>query len=282
MDWLFGGITDWLRQSLIEAIMASFGGIFDEVNAQVGQTPQGWNINIFNMVRTLSETVVIPIAGMVLTFVMCYELITLIIEKNNLADFDTFNIFKWIFKTFIAVLILTNTFNIVMGIFDMAQHVVNASAGLITGSLELGDPAMMATLEAQLQAMGIGELIGLFLETQVVRLCLGIMSIVIFIIIWGRMIEIYLTVSIAPIPLSTMVNREWGGMGNNYIKSLLALAFQGFLIMVCVAIYSALVAGIADADNIHASIWGVAAYTALLIFILLRTSSLARSIFQSS
>jgi hypothetical protein len=289
MDWLLGGLTDWIKQSLIDAIMASFGGIFDGVNeqvgdiaVQVGQTPQSWNAAVFDMVRTLSETVVIPIAGMILTFVMCYELITLIIEKNKMADFDTFNIFKWFFKTFIAVIILTNTFNLVMGVFDVGQHVVNASAGLITGSLELGDAAMMATIEASLQAMGIGELIGLFLETQIVRLCLSIMSIVIFIIIWGRMIEIYLTISIAPIPLSTMTNREWGSMGNNYLKSLFALAFQGFLIMVCVAIYSALVANIADADNMHAAIWTVAGYTALLIFILMRTSNLSKSIFQAS
>jgi len=289
MDWLLGGLTDWLRQSLIDAVMASFSGIFDEVNAQVGdiavqvgQTPQGWNAAVFDMVRTLSETVVIPIAGMILTFVMCYELISLVIEKNNLADFDTFNIFRWIFKTFIAVLILTNTFNIVMGVFEIGQHVVDASAGLITGSLELGDPSMTAAIEATLQSMGIGELIGVFLETQIVRLCLSIMSVVIFIIIWGRMIEIYITVSIAPIPLSAIVNREWGGMGNNYLKSLFALAFQGFLIMVCVAIYSVLVAGIAGADNIHAAIWGVAAYTALLIVILMRTSNLSKSVFQAS
>ena len=228
------------------------------------------------MVRTLSETVVIPIAGMILTFVMCYELIQLIIEKNNLQDFDTFNIYKWIFKTFVAVFILTNTFNIVMGVFEMAQHVVNTSAGLITDSLELGDPAMMAAIEAQLQAMGVGELVGLFLETQIVKLCFSIMAIVIFVIIWGRMLEIYLTISIAPIPFSTMTNREWSGIGNNYLKALFALAFQGFLIMDCVAIYAVLIAGMATVANIHAQIWLIVGYTALLCFILLKSGSLAK------
>jgi hypothetical protein len=234
------------------------------------------------MVRTLSETVVLPIAGMILTFVLCYELIQLIIEKNNLADFDTFNIFKWIFKTFIAVFILSNTFNIVMAVFDLAQTAINNAAAVITGSLELGNDAMMDAILVQLEAMGVGELIGLFLETQIVKLCMGIMAIIIFIVVFGRMIEIYLVVSVAPIPLSTMVNREWSQMGNNYLKSLFALAFQGFLIMVCVGIYAVLVAGIATAGNIHAAIWTVAGYTALLCFMLIKSGGLAKSIFSAN
>ena len=286
MGWLFDGIADWFKQTLIEAIMAVFTGIFDSVNnqvtdiaVQVGQTPAGWNAGVFNMVRTLSETVVIPIAGMILTFVMCYELIQLIIDKNNLGNFDTFNIYKWIFKTFVAVFILTNTFNIVMGVFEVSQSVINASAGLIAGELELGGADMMAMLETRLQDMGIGELMGLFLEIQIVWLCMSAMAIVIFIIVWGRMIEIYITVSIAPIPFSTMANREWGQMGNNYLKSLLALGFQGFLIMVCVAIYALLIADIVTADNIHAAVWRVLGYTALLCVILLKTGNMAKSIF---
>ena len=288
MSWLFDGIIDFFKQFFIDAIMASFAGIFDSVNqqvgdiaAQVGQTPAGWNAGVFAMIRTLSELVVLPIAGMILTFVLCYELIQLIIEKNNLQDFDTFNIFKWIFKTFIAVFILTNTFNIVLGVFELAQTVVNASAGLIAGTTELGNPAMMAAIEAQLQGMGLGELVGLFLEIQLVSICLAIMAVVIFVIIWGRMMEIYLTISIAPIPFSTMVNREWSSIGNNYLKALLALAFQGFLIMVCVAIYAVLVAGIADAPNIHAAVWTVVGYTALLAFILLKSGNLSKSVFSA-
>lgn len=288
MDWLFDGIGDWLKQLFIDAIMASFTQMFDQVNTQVadiavqvGTTPEGWNSGVFAMIRTLSETVVLPIAGMILTFVLCYELISMIIEKNNLQDFDTFNIYKWIFKTFVAVYILTNTFNIVMAVFDMAQGVVNQSAGLISGSLALGDGGMMDAIRTSLEAMELGELIGLFFETQIVKLCMLIMSIFIMIIVWGRMIEIYLTVSIAPIPFATMVNREWGSMGNNYLKSLFALAFQGFLIMVCVAIYAVLVAGIAASDNMHITIWMTAGYTALLCFILLKTGGISKSIFNS-
>ena len=288
MDWLFGGIGDWLKQLFIDAIMASFAGMFDDVNSQVadiavqvGTTPEGWNSGVFAMIRTLSETVVLPIAGMILTFVLCYELISMIIETNNLQDFDTFNIYKWIFKTFVAVYILTNTFNIVMAVFDMGQSVITQSAGLITGDLALGGSDMMDAIRASLETMGLGELIGLFFETQIVKLCMGIMAIFIMVIVWGRMIEIYLTVSIAPIPLSTMVNREWSSMGNNYLKGLFALAFQGFLIMVCVAIYAVLVAGIAVSDNMHVAIWGIAGNTALLCFILLKTGGISKSIFNS-
>jgi len=288
MGWLIDSITEWIRQFLIDGIMASFASIFGYVNdqvadiaTQVGQTPAGWNAGVFAMVRNLSETVVLPIAGMILTFVLCYELIQLIIEKNNLADFDTFNIFKWIFKTFIAVFILTNTFNIVMAVFDMAQSVISASAGLIAGSTDLGSPEMMAALEATMEDMGIGELIGVWLQIQLVGFAMFIMSIVIFIVVIGRMLEIYLTVSVAPIPLATMVNREWGQVGNNYLKALLAVAFQGFLIMVCVAIYAVLVGSIATAANIHVAIWTVVGYTTLLCFMLLKTGGLAKSIFSA-
>jgi hypothetical protein len=217
---------------------------------------------------------------MILTFVLCYELIQLIIEKNNLTDFDTFNIFKWIFKTFVAVYILTNTFNIVMGIFDVAQNVINNAAGLIVGDTALGGPEMMDALEALLADMEPFELIGIWLQIHIVDFCMFVMSIIIFIVVIGRMLEIYLTVSVAPIPLSTMVNREWGSMGNNYLKGLFAVAFQGFLIMICVAIYAVLVGSIATAANIHVAIWTVVAYTALLCFILLKTGGIAKGIFS--
>lgn len=289
MGWLIDGIANWFKGLLVDAVMASFAGMFGMVNdqvtdiaVQVGQTPAGWNAGVFGMVRTLSETVVLPIAGMILTFVLCYELINMIIEKNNMHDFDTFVLFKWIFKTFIAVFILTNVFNIVMFVFGIAQNAVNESAALIVGDLELGNDAMMGAIRTQLQAMGVGELIGLYLETQIVKLCMGIMSIIIFIVVFGRMLEIYLVISIAPIPMSTMINREWGSMGNNYLKSLAALAFQGFLIMVCVGIYAVLVSVIGTGGDIHGAIWTVAGYTALLCFMLLKSGGIAKSIFNAS
>lgn len=286
MQSLFDSIAEWFRGLLIDGITANFTGMFDEVNAkvgeiagQVGQTPQGWNSGVFSLIQTLSETVIIPIAGIILTFVLCYELITMVIEKNNMADFDTFNIFKWIFKTFVATYILTHTFDIVMGVFSLAQWVVDGSAGIIGRSLDMN--LALADLATQLEAMGTGELIGLFLESAVLSLAMKAISMCVFLIIYGRMIEIYLTCSIAPIPFSTMVNREWGNIGNSYLKSLFALAFQGFLIMVCVAIYAILLQGITAAASIHTAIWSCAGYTVLLCFTLFKTGSLSKSVFSA-
>jgi len=287
MFGLFDAIADWFRGLLIDGIIHNFTGMFNDMNArvgevagQVGQTPEGWNAGIFNLVRTLSETVVMPIAGMILTFIVCYELIHHIIERNNMHDFDTFIIFKWIFKTFCAVFILTHTFDIVMFVFSLAQNAVNNSADIIAGSLDM-DIALLE-LEAQLEAMGVGELIGLYFESAILRIVMNAISICVFLIIYGRMIEIYLTISIAPIPLSTMINREWGGIGNSYLKTLFALAFQGFLIMVCVAIYAVLLQGITSAPSIHAAIWGAMGYTILLCFILFKTGSMSKALFGSS
>lgn len=286
MDWLFGWLTDWIKEGLIDAITGQYTGIFESVNdqvtdvaAQVGQTPQGWNGGVFSMIQTLSENVVLPIAGIILTFVLVYELIQMILEKNNMHDFDTFNIFKWVFKTFVAVYILTNCFTIVMAVFDVAQTVVANSAGIINGNLDVS--ASMTDLQTQLEAMGVWELIGLWLETNIIYLCMWILSVAIFVIVYGRMIEIYLTVSIAPIPFATMANREWGAMGTNYFRSLFALGFQGFLILICVAIYAVLVQSIPSSGSVHGAIWGTAGYTVLLAFALFKTGSLSKSIFNA-
>ena len=286
MDWLWNSITDWLKEVFINGITANFQGMFNEVNekvgeiaATVGQTPEGWNSGVFAMIKTLSDTVIIPVAGMILTFVLCYELIHTIIDKNNMHDVDTFVFFKWIFKTFVAVFILTHTFDLVMGVFALAQNVVNGSAGIIAGNLNID--LAMDSLAASLQTKEWYDLMGLYFESGILSLGMKAMSICIFIIVYGRMIEIYLTVSVAPIPFSTMVNHEWGQMGNNYLKSLFALAFQGFLIMVCVGIYAVLLQSITMTSDIRGGIWLCAGYTVLLCFILFKTGSLAKSIFNA-
>jgi hypothetical protein len=286
MFGLFDSIADWFRGLIIDGIISNFTGMFSELNArvgeiagQVGQTPQGWHPAIFNLIRTLSETVVLPVAGMILTFILTYELITMVIEKNNMNDFETFIIFKWIFKTFCAVFILTNTFDIVMFVFAVAQNVVNGSAGVIGGSLDVN--MAIADLEAQLEAMSTGALLGFYLQSLILSLAMDVISLCVFLIIYGRMIEIYLTISIAPIPLSTLVNREWGNIGNSYLKALFALAFQGFLIMVCVAIYAALLGSIATSPNIHTAVWGTVGYTVLLAMILFKTGSMSKNLFVS-
>jgi len=286
MGGLFDFIDEWFRGIMIEGILSNFASMFDDLNirvneiaSQVGETPASWNASIFDMVRNISETVIIPIADIILTFIMCYELIQMILEKNNMADFDTFNIYKWVFQTFCAVLILTNTFDIVVGVFEIAQHVINNSADVIIGNLDV--EIALADLESQLEDMTRGSLVMFYIESGLLQLAIRVISICVFLIIYGRMIEIYLSISLAPIPLATIVNREWGNMGNAYLKSLFALAFQGFLIMVCVAIYAALLSSITIADDVRSAAWGTAGYTILLAFTLFRTSGLAKSLFNS-
>ena len=279
-------ITEWLKGILSAGIKDNLSGMFDSVNSQigeiageVGQTPLAWNSGVFSMIRNLSETVIVPIAGVILTFVMCYELIQLVTEKNNLHDVDTWMFFKWIFKTFCAVLIVTNTWNIVMGIFDVGQSVVNSSAGVIIGNTSIDISSVITDMEAQLEALGTGELFGLWFQSLFVGLTMNALSICIMLVIYGRMIEVYLTTSVGPIPLATMTNRDWSHTGQNYLKSLFALAFQAFLIMVCVGIYSVLVQSIATDGNISGAIWACMGYTVLLCFALFKTGSLSKSLF---
>ena len=285
MDFLKDWLTDFLKRLLIDGIMGNLDGLFNGVNnqvgeiaAQVGLTPAAWNAGVFSMIRQLSEVVVLPIAGLVLTFVMCYELIEILVERNNLHDIDTWLFFKWIFKTFAAVLILSNTFNIVNGVFDMAQSVVQNAAGLIGGSTDI-TPDMMTQLQAQLEGMELGPLLGLWLQSFIVQITAVALNIVIFVVVVGRMIEIYMLTSLAPLPMATVVNRELGSMGHNYFRALLAVGFQGLLIMVCVAIYAVLVQGIAVSGDPIGAIWTCLGYTVLLCFTLFKTGSIAKSIF---
>ena len=282
LDWL----EEWFRGILTDGIIGNLTGLFDTVNQKVGEivgevgaTPQGWNAGIFNMIRSLSETVIIPIAGAILAFVMCYELIQMVTEKNNMHDIDTFMFFKWVFKSFAAVLIVTNTWNIVMGIFDMAQQVVNQSAGVIISDTSIDLASVVTDLEAQLEAMSLGGLIGLWFQSLFVGLTMNILSICIMLVIYGRMIQIYLVTSLGPIPLSTMANSEWRSVGQNYLKSLLALAFQAFLIMVCVGIYAVLIQTIGAGGDISGAIWRAMGYTVLLCFCLFKTGSMANAVF---
>lgn len=288
MDLIWDKFTEWLKEMLVGGIMDNLTGLFDNVNArvgeiagQVGSTPQAWDSGIYNMIRTLSDNVILPIAGVILAFVMTLELIQLITDKNNLHDMDTWMFFKWIFKTACAVLIVTNTWNIVMGVFEAAQSVINSASGVVVGNVNINIAENIADLEARLMEMDVWALLGLWLQSFIVGITMWALTICIFIITYGRMIEIYLVTSIAPIPMATMVNREWGGMGQNYLRSLLALGFQGFLIIVCVAIYAVLVQNMIIDDNISTAIWSCMGYTVLLCFTLFKTGSLAKSIFNS-
>ncbi|MDD3185046.1 MAG: CD0415/CD1112 family protein [Anaerostipes sp.] len=287
-DGIFDAIEEWMRELLTGMISSNLDRMFTDVNqktgeiaSQVGQTPQGWNGSIFSMIQNLSTSVILPIAGMIITFVLCYELISMLTERNNMHDMDTWMFFKYFVKMWIAVYLVSNTFTITMAIFDVAQSVVNSAAGLIGGDTALNIDSIITNLDTTLEAMEVGELVVIALETLIVSFCMKIMSVVITVILYGRMIEIYLYTSVAPIPFATMSNREWGQIGTNYLRGLFALAFQAFLMMVCVAIYAVLVANIAVSDNLSSALFGVMAYTVILCFSLFKTSALSKSIFNA-
>ena len=281
-------IQEWIMGILKECIMGNLNGMFDQINTEVGevagevgQTPAAWNAGVFSMIRNLSDNVVVPIAGMVLTFVMCYELISMIIDRNNLHDFETFVIYKWIVKTFVAVYLVSHTFDITMAIFEMGQSVVQRSAGIITGSTSVDFATALGDVSAQLDAMGIGELFGLLVETMLLKITMPILSLCVMLVLIGRMIEIYIYCSVGAIPFATMTNQEWGQMGQNYLRGLVALGLQGFFIMICVAIYAVLVGQIGSGANLHAAIWQCAGYTVLLCFSLFKTGAVSKAILNA-
>lgn len=287
MEGILQQIDEWIKQMLVSGIMANLTNTFDSVNTQVGQiaaevgtTPANFSPSVFQMIRTLSENVIMPVAGIILTFIACYELIQLIISHNNLANFETWIFWKWIFKTFVAVTLISNTMNITMAVFDVAQYVVNSAGGVISASTAI-DAGSLLSLTNRLNAMEASELLPIFLQSFVVQFLVYILSALIFVIVYARMIEIYLMVSLAPIPFATFGNREQSMMGQNYLKSLFALGFQGFLIMVCVGIYAVLIQNIAFTEDIVGSLWGVMGYTILLAFTLFKTGAVAKSILHA-
>ena len=288
MNFLWDKVTEWLKELLIGSIMSNLTGLFDNVNRQVagiadnvGATPQAWNGGVFGMIRNLSDNVILPIAGVILALVATLELIQMIVDRNNMHDMDTFMLAKWVFKTACALVIVTNTWNIVMAVFDVAQSVVSRASGLVIADTDIRIDSVIVGLEAKLAEMELGALFGLWVQSMFVGFTMWALAICIFIITYGRMIEIYLVTSVAPIPMATMANREWGQMGQNYLRSLFALGFQAFLIIICVAIYAILVRGIAVETDVSTAIWTCMGYTVLLCFTLFKTSSLARSIFHA-
>ena len=285
---LFGKIEEWFHDLLAGFISSNLTTMFTDVNAktatiasEVGQTPQSWNGSIFSMIRNLSESVIVPIAGMIIAFVLCYELISMITERNNMHDIDTWMFFKWVFKSFVAVYLVTHAFDIVMGIFDVGQTLVSSAAGVIGANTSIDISSTIADFETAMESMEIGELLALTLETALVSMCMKIISILVTVVLYGRMIEINLYTSVAPVPFSTFANREWGPVGNNYARGLIALGFQGFFIMVIVGIYCVLVNQMSVATDIHSALFSIAAYTVILCFALFKTGSISKSIFNA-
>ena len=282
-------ITDFIKEMLRGWVLSNLGNMFTDINdkvgtvaTEVGKTPSTWNSDIYTMVHNISDSVMIPIAGMIISAVLCYELITMIMDKNNMHDFDTSLFIRYLSKACIAVMLLSKTFDITMAIFDVGNHVVTQAAGVINANATLDvESALITLFNNSVESMEIGELLALGMETMIISFGMEIISVIITVILFGRMIEIYLYISVSPVPFATLGNREWGNIGTNYVKALVALAFQGFFIMVCVGIYAALVASVTVANNIHTALWSIVAYTIVLCYSMLKTSSLSRSIFHA-
>ena len=280
-------MTSWLKDWIIVGLMSLLTGVFDSVNTQVGNvatevatSPADFTPGVFNLMKTVSNNAIMPIAGMILTFIACYELIQLVIAHNNLANFETWIFFKWIFKTYVAVMLITHCFDITMAIFDVAGHVISQSGNIIQNSTAV-NASQLAQMRSTLEAMSIGELLPLFIEIGLLNIGIKIMSMMVFLVIYGRMIEIYLMISLAPLPFSTFGNKEQSHIGQNYVRSLVALGFQGFLILICVGIYAVLIQHISISSDIRGSLWGALGYNILLVFALFKTSTLSKRIFSA-
>lgn len=287
MSDMLDQFTEWLKQFLISGIVRSLTGMYDSANSRIGEvaemvgkTPAEFAPEVFSMIKTVSETVILPIAGLILTYVACYELIQMLIEHNNLASFETWFLFRWVMKTFLAVTLVSNTFPITTAIFDVGQKVVNDAAGVITSPGELSISALDAMLE-RMQEMDVAELAGIYLELSVIRLIMMAISIVILIVVYGRIIEIYLMTSLAPLPFATFGNREQSQIGQNYLRSMCALGFQGFLVVLCIGIYAVMLQSVTESEDILATVWMTLCYAVLLCYTLLKTASISKSIFSA-
>ncbi|MBQ4372690.1 MAG: hypothetical protein II785_01175 [Lachnospiraceae bacterium] len=287
MERIFEQMTSWIKDWLVDALMDIMTGMFDSINSQVADvatnvatSPANFTPGVYNLMQQVSNNAIMPIAGMILTFIACYELIQLVIAHNNLANFETWIFFKWIFKTYVAVMLITHCFDITMAIFDVAGHVITSSGNIIQNSTAV-NAAQLSQLRSTLEGMSIGSLIPLFGELFLLNIGIKVMSMMVFLVIYGRMIEIYLMISLAPLPFATFGNKEQSQIGQNYVKSLVALGFQGFLILICVAIYAVLIQNVTISSDLAGSLWSILGYNILLVFALFKTSSLSKRIFSA-
>lgn len=288
MFGLFDKITEFFQEIFIGIIQANLEAMFLDINenvslvaTEVGKTPSGWNAEVFSFVKNINDTVVIPIAGIIITAVLCIELINMVMEKNNMhSDTDTFDFFKYIIKMWIAVWFVSNAFTFSMAVFDVSQNLVTKAAGVINTSASL-DALDVATMVEHLKDESLWNLILIAMDTSLVKLSIQVVSIIVTVITYGRMIEICLYSSVSGIPFATMGNKEWGQIGTNYIKGLFALGLQGLLLMICLGIYAVLVKTIHITTDIHASIFGVLGYTVLLGIMMLKSGTIAKSIMNA-
>lgn len=286
MFGIFDKIEEFFKELLLGGIQANLESMFLDINnqvgkvaADVGQTPMGWNGEVFNFIKSINDSVIIPIAGLIITAVLCIELINMVMQKNNMHDTDTFEFFKYIIKMWIAVWLVSHAFEFSMAVFDVAQHMVNKAAGVINTSATVSGDQIVAMMDT-LKEKGLGELVMILFETSLIKVAIQVISVVIMLVVYGRMFEIYVYSSVSAIPFATMGNKEWGQIGTNYIKGLFALGLQGLFLMVCLGIYAVLVKTIKITD-IHTSTMTILGYAVLLGLMMLKSGTLAKSVLNA-
>ena len=286
MFGIFDKIEEFFKDILLGGIQANLESMFLDINDKVGaiatdagKTPMGWNGQVFSFIKSINDSVVIPIAGLIITAVLCIELINIVMQKNNMHDTDTFEFFKYIIKMWIAVWLVSHAFEFSMAVFDVAQHMVNKAAGVINTSAVISGDQIVKMVDG-LKDKGLGELVMILFETSLIKIAIQGISIVIMLVVYGRMFEIYVYSSVSAIPFATMGNKEWGQIGINYIKGLFAIGLQGLFLMVCLGIYTVLVKTIQITD-IHTSTFTILGYAVLLGLMMLKSGTLAKSILNA-
>lgn len=286
MFGIFDKIEEFFKELLLGGIQANLESMFLDINdkvgavaTDVGKTPMGWNGDVFAFIKSINDSVIIPIAGLIITAVLCIELINMVMQKNNMHDTDTFEFFKYIIKMWIAVWLVSHAFEFSMAVFDVAQHMVNKAAGVINTSATVSGDQIVAMMDT-LKEKGLGELVMILFETSLIKVAIQVISVLIMLVVYGRMFEIYVYSSVSAIPFATMGNKEWGQIGTNYIKGLFALGLQGLFLMVCLGIYAVLVKTIKITD-IHTSTMTILGYAVLLGLMMLKSGTLAKSILNA-
>lgn len=286
MFGIFDKIEEFFKELLLGGIQANLESMFLDINdkvgavaTDVGKTPMGWNGDVFAFIKSINDSVIIPIAGLIITAVLCSELINMVMQKNNMHDTDTFEFFKYIIKMWIAVWLVSHAFEFSMAVFDVAQHMVNKAAGVINTSATVSGDQIVAMMDT-LKEKGLGELVMILFETSLIKVAIQVISVVIMLVVYGRMFEIYVYSSVSAIPFATMGNKEWGQIGTNYIKGLFALGLQGLFLMVCLGIYAVLVKTIKITD-IHTSTMTILGYAVLLGLMMLKSGTLAKSVLNA-
>ena len=286
MFGIFDKIEEFFKDILLGGIQANLESMFLDINdkvgaiaTDVGKTPMGWNGQVFSFIKSINDSVVIPIAGLIITAVLCIELINIVMQKNNMHDTDTFEFFKYIIKMWIAVWLVSHAFEFSMAVFDVAQHMVNKAAGVINTSAVISGDQIVKMVDG-LKDKGLGELVMILFETSLIKIAIQGISIVIMLVVYGRMFEIYVYSSVSAIPFATMGNKEWGQIGINYIKGLFAIGLQGLFLMVCLGIYTVLVKTIQITD-IHTSTMTILGYAVLLGLMMLKSGTLAKSVLNA-